>query len=156
MVLNMPWRNLLGLHRYMVSNMSSAAQGFPKIMDVERTVQTVKQLLKHSSDPDKSLLNYRSTPFPWCGRIPSELLMGRHLQTSLPHTETQIRSAWSYLQEFRQKTKCSKNDKRKISIDTIGHGSFQRFLMIQKLWLRLMVIQHKVLLGHLQKHHVRM
>jgi transposase InsO family protein len=46
---------------------------------VERTVQTVKQLLKQSSDPYKSLLNYRSIPFPWCGRSPSELLMGRRL-----------------------------------------------------------------------------
>ena len=52
----------------------------------ERMVQTVKRLLKRSPDPHLALLSYRSTPFPWCNRSPSELLMGRRLRTTLPHT----------------------------------------------------------------------
>ena len=43
----------------------------------ERNVKTVKKLLKLSKDPYLALLNYRSTPLPWCGRSPGELLMGR-------------------------------------------------------------------------------
>lgn len=44
---------------------------------VERTVKTVKGLIKDSDDPCLSLLAYRTTPLPWCGLSPAELLMGR-------------------------------------------------------------------------------
>ena len=50
----------------------------------ERTVKTVKDLLKKSKDPYLALMVYRATPFPWCGRSPAELLMGRQLRTDLP------------------------------------------------------------------------
>ena len=40
----------------------------------ERTVKTVKQLLNQSTD--MAMLSYRSTPLPWCGFSPAELLMG--------------------------------------------------------------------------------
>ena len=43
---------------------------------VERGVKTVKNLLKKSQDPYLTLLNYRATPLSWCGRSPTELLMG--------------------------------------------------------------------------------
>jgi len=47
----------------------------------ERTVQTVKQMLKkqlqeRSGDPHMALPNYRATPLPWCNLSPTELLMG--------------------------------------------------------------------------------
>ena len=44
---------------------------------VERAVQTVKNLLKDAGDPYLALLTYWSTPLPWCGLSPAELLMGR-------------------------------------------------------------------------------
>lgn len=50
----------------------------------ERTVKTVKKLLQEAEDPHMALLTYRSTPFPWCGLSPSELLMGRQLRANLP------------------------------------------------------------------------
>ena len=53
-----------------------------------RIVQTVKRLLQDADDPFMALLNYRSTPFPWCGLSPSELLYGRHLRTTLPQLDT--------------------------------------------------------------------
>ena len=51
---------------------------------VERSVQTVKNLLVKSQDPYLAILMYRSTPLPWCGLSPAELLMGRRLRTNLP------------------------------------------------------------------------
>ena len=43
--------------------------------EVERAVQTVKNLLQKKSDPAKVLLAYRSTPLQG-GKSPSELLFG--------------------------------------------------------------------------------
>jgi transposase InsO family protein len=42
----------------------------------ERAVKTAKNLLEKSADPHMALLSYRTTPLPWCGRSPAELLMG--------------------------------------------------------------------------------
>ena len=50
----------------------------------ERTVQTVKKMLRDSNDPYMAILTYRSTPFPWCKRSPAELLMGRRLRGNIP------------------------------------------------------------------------
>ena len=65
-------------------------------------VQTVKRLLKQSTDPYKALLCYRATPLPWCKLSPAELLMGRCLRTSMPQTDEQLIPTWPYLQEFRR------------------------------------------------------
>ena len=51
---------------------------------VERTVQTVNQMLKKSGNICMALLSYWATPLPWCNLSPAELLMGRHIQTPLP------------------------------------------------------------------------
>ena len=52
-------------------------------VEVERVVRTVKGLLKKSKDRYLALLTYRSTPLQ-TGLSPSELLIGRRLQTQLP------------------------------------------------------------------------
>ncbi len=64
----------------------------------ERTVQTVKQLLK------KQLQDRSADPYltPWCGLSPAELLMGRWLRTSLPQTDKLLTPEWSYLPDFRK------------------------------------------------------
>ena len=51
--------------------------------EAERAVQTVKNLLRKSTDPYVALLLYRATPLQ-NGFAPSELLMGRTLKTKLP------------------------------------------------------------------------
>ena len=51
---------------------------------VERYVQTVKNLIKKSDDPCYALLEYRTTPLEGVGYSPSQLLMGRRLNTKLP------------------------------------------------------------------------
>ncbi len=69
----------------------------------EHTVQTVKKLLKEYPDPhmaELSLLTYRCTPFPWCGLLPAELLMGRHLCANIPLSDEQLTPDWKYLGEF--------------------------------------------------------
>jgi len=68
----------------------------------ERTVKTVKSLLEKAKDPYLALLNYRATPFPWCGLSPAQLLMGRQLRSSLPQMESHLNPNWSHLESFRQ------------------------------------------------------
>ena len=78
----------------------------------ERTVKTVKQMLRQSEDPYLALLNYRATPLPWCKRSPAELLMGRRIRTRVPQLPELLKPGWSYLEEFRkqnQKFKAKQN-----------------------------------------------
>ena len=82
----------------------------------ERSVQTVKNILRKSSDPLLAMLIYRSTPLPWCKLSPAELLMGRKLRTNLPILPDQLKPKWPYLKEFQmQDDRVKKN--RKINFD---------------------------------------
>ena len=69
---------------------------------VECGVQTVKMLFRLSSDPHLALLSYWSTPLPWGGSSPTELLMGGQLLTDLPLREERLIPEWSYLKEFEE------------------------------------------------------
>ncbi len=67
---------------------STSSPTFPKSNGLaERTVQTVKNLIKKSKaskqDACMALLVYRSTPLN-CGKSPAELLMNRQLRSNLP------------------------------------------------------------------------
>ena len=87
----------------------------------ERAVQTVKKLLKGSEDQYMSLLSYRSTPLPWCGLSPAELLMGRQLRSNIPHTTVTLTPQWPYLNGFRHSNSKLKQ-KQKEDYDT-RHGT---------------------------------
>lgn len=50
----------------------------------ERTVQTVKNILKKNSNPQKALLVYRNTPIDGINLSPAQMFMGRRLKTGLP------------------------------------------------------------------------
>ncbi|GFS06424.1 Pol polyprotein [Elysia marginata] len=52
-------------------------------VEAERAVQTIKNLLRKATNPYIALLMYRATPLQ-NGFAPSELLMGRKLNTKLP------------------------------------------------------------------------
>lgn len=80
---------------------------------VERMVKTVKRLLQQSDDPYLALLNYRSTPLPWCKVSPTELLMGRRVRTTLPQLGEQLKPEWTYLVDFRQKDDRFKRKQKK-------------------------------------------
>ena len=68
----------------------------------ERAIQTVRKLLKKSSDPYMALLIYRSTPLSWCEYSPAELLMGHHLRANLLLVKEQPN--WPYLPDFARST----------------------------------------------------
>lgn len=66
----------------------------------ERGVQTVKRLMKNA-DPKDPYLTYRSTPLPWCGLSPAELLMGRQIRSNIPQLAQTLTPQWSFLTKFR-------------------------------------------------------
>ena len=74
----------------------------------ERMVRTAKALLFKSSDPNLALLAYWSTPFPWCGLSPAELLMGKKIRSEVPQYPTNFIPLRSYLPMIRQKDKETK------------------------------------------------
>ena len=69
--------------------------------EVERAVQTVKNLLKKTSDPYKALMAYRATPLE-SGLSPAELLMGRKIRTRIPTLPSNLNPSWPYLEQFRE------------------------------------------------------
>ena len=78
-----------------------------------------KKLLEGSTDPYFSLLTYRTTPLPWCGYSPAEILMGRKLQAHLPLTVEKLIPDWSSTKEF---CKLDADFKQKILINVIEHA----------------------------------
>ena len=82
----------------------------------ERAVRTIKGLLQKSTDPYLALLTYRSTPLPWCGLSPAQLLMGRNIRSTIPQVPRCFEPEWSYLPEFRQKDALEKR-KQKANFD---------------------------------------
>ena len=67
----------------------------------ERTVRTIKAMLKKSSDPYLALLSYRATPLPWYQLSPAQLLMGRTLRTDVPQLSKSYQPEWTYLADFK-------------------------------------------------------
>ena len=78
----------------------------------ERNVQTVKQLLKQSTDPYRAFLNYRTTPMLWCNLSPAELSMGRHRRTLVPQTNTLLVPEWTYLDHFHKSNQIENKNQR--------------------------------------------
>ena len=74
----------------------------------ERAVQTMKNMLTTKDDVNLCLLSYRTTPMPWCGHSPAELLMGRQLRTQVPRVQEQFIPEWSYLKELKKQHKAYK------------------------------------------------
>ena len=66
----------------------------------ERTVKTVKDLLRHAKDPHMALLSYRATPLAWCGLSPAELLMGQKIRTTVPQPTNVFIPTWTHIQNL--------------------------------------------------------
>ena len=86
----------------------------------ERAVKTAKKLLRNTKYPHMALLSYRSTPLPWCGLSPAELLMGRQIRSNIPQIASALVPQWQYLRHFRSANKEMKQ-KQKNNFDD-RHG----------------------------------
>ena len=82
----------------------------------EHAVQTIKGLLQKSMDLYLVLLAFRSTPLPWCGLSPAQLLMGHNIRPTIPQVLQCFEPGWSYLPEFRVKDALEKR-KQKASFN---------------------------------------
>ena len=90
----------------------------------ERAVRTIKGMLQKSTDPYLALLAYRSTPLPWCGLSPAQLLMGRHIRSTVPQIPQCFEPEWSYLPEYHEKDALEKRkQKANLICDTVP-GNF--------------------------------
>ena len=108
--------------RYGFTHIKSSPKFSQSNGEAERTVQTVKQLLKKANvagtDPYLAMLSYRSTPLS-CGYSPAQLLMGRHLRSPLPILPTNLTPKWPPIEsvskfESENRTKIKNHyDKRK-------------------------------------------
>ena len=95
---------------------------------VERTMKTIKALLRHTDDPYLTLL---TTPLPWCSYSPSELSMGRKVKTDIPQTADHFTPQWHFLPDFQRKEnkfkeKQKKDDDRRHGVkpaDVLPHDS---------------------------------
>ena len=90
---------------------------------VERAIQTIKNLLRKSDDLFLSLLIYRSTPLQWCNKSPAELSMGRKLSTNLHQLQSAMIPEWTYLDQYREADKIYK-DRTKRNYDR-RHGTHE-------------------------------
>ena len=81
---------------------------------VERTVQTVKNLMKKcetaGDDPTIALLNYRNTPLEGIGKSPAQLLMSRRLKSRLPSKTELLRpeATDTVIEKLRQRQQTQK------------------------------------------------
>ena len=116
----------------------------------ERSVQTVKNLLKKADDPYMALLSYRATPLSWCDLSPAELSMGRRLRTSVLQANSMLIPQWSYLQKFRESEKQYKAKQKGTSITGTEQENYLRSLTIQTCGLPQNRSQYLVLLYHQQ------
>ena len=81
---------------------TTTSPGYPQPNgEIERTVQTVKNMLKKTREPQRALLAYRSTPLQH-GFSPAELLMGRRIRSMIPTSPSQLVLLWPYLDQFRE------------------------------------------------------
>ena len=79
--------------------------------EAERAVQTVKRLLKKSTDPYIAMLNYRTTPLRQ-GLSPAELLMGRRLRSRVPVITSKLQPQKLNLKKFKLVDKHDKTQQK--------------------------------------------
>ena len=92
----------------------TSGQRYPKSNGkAKRHVQTVKAMLNKSVDPYGVLLAYRTTSLE-CGYSPAQLLMGRHLRTSIPVMASTLHHRWDESKQLRDR---QENIKTRQTVD---------------------------------------
>lgn len=69
---------------------------------VERYVQTVKNLIRKSNDPYKAMLDYRNSPLDVIGLSPAQLHLGRVLKSALPATAEVLKPNYKGTEEIEK------------------------------------------------------
>ena len=100
-------------NNYGFNHITSSPQYPQSNVLVERTVKTIKALLRHTDDPCLALLSYRSTPLPWNSYSPSELSMGSKVKTDIPQTADHFTPPWYFLPDFQRKENTFKEKQKK-------------------------------------------
>ena len=96
----------------------TSSPGFPRANGAaERSVQTLKAMIRKAEDPYKALMAYRSTPLE-NGYSPTELLFGRRIRTTVPVMPIQLQPCWPDLQEVREK-EFGLRERTKINYDSL-------------------------------------
>ena len=106
--------------------------------EAERAVKTAKDLLKDSPDPYMALLSYRTTPLPWCGLSPAELLMGRRLRTDIPQLKMHLVPNWPHVAKFKALEGSSRLHRSRTMIRDTVSNSFQSYQTSYQCGLRVM------------------
>ena len=87
---------------------------YPKAnREVERAVQTIKNLWRKSSDKYRALLDYRTKPIPDIELSPAQLLMGRRLRNGLPMMDSLLQPASVNQNDVSKYLKQMKEDQMK-------------------------------------------
>ena len=81
----------------------------------ERTVKTIKGLLRKSEDQYETLLAYMATPFS-NGYSTTEILMGRKIRTTVPVVPSLLDPQWSHF-KYARKTQCENMQRQKKAFD---------------------------------------
>ena len=71
----------------------TSSPGYPQSNGMsERTIGTIKQLLRKAEDPYVALMEYRNTPVTGIGLSPPQMLNSRRLKSKLPTTAELLRA----------------------------------------------------------------
>ena len=93
---------------------TTSSPHFPKANgEVERVIQTVKNLWRKNDDKYLALLDYRTTPLTDIELSPAQLLMGRRLRNDLPMMESLLQPANGSQESVLKYLKKSKEDQKK-------------------------------------------
>ena len=90
--------------------------------EVERSVQTVKSLLKKSEDQYKALIAYRSTSLE-SGLSPAELLIGRRLRTRFQQSHSTFNQTGLTWRSLKKKMKKLRPDRKTTLTVDIKQGT---------------------------------
>ena len=94
---------------------TTSSPRFPQANEeVERGLNSVKNLLTKEKDPATALLAYRSTPLT-CNFSPAQLLMGRQIRNSVSLFHTQLNPKWTDLDNLRVRENIRKLKKETVS-----------------------------------------
>ena len=93
----------------------------------KRMVKTVKKLLEHSADPHKALLSYRTTPLPWCGLSPAELLMGRKIRMGVPQLTSYFVPSGNISVTLNTRIQNTGKHRKRTMINTMESKLFHHF-----------------------------